>query len=96
MGGVSLKSKPVELGEGYSISIRYDEEGPPTIHVKTYGDVDLRELLKEIRRRYPHAEIRGLEGPPVIEVIAKPGLKRKRERFKKRKPKRKTRRRKLR
>jgi len=82
----------VELGEGYSISIDYDEEGPPKIQVKTYGKIDLSELMKEIRRRYPKAVICGAESKPTIEVVTKPKLKRKKERLKKRKTERKKRR----
>jgi len=88
-----LKSKSIELGEGYSICVNYDEEGPPKIQVKTYGKIDLEELVKEIRRKYPRATIYGPENQPTIEASSKPKLKRRKERHKKRRKERKKRRR---
>lgn len=86
-----MKSKPVELGEGYSICVSYEGEGPPEIQVKTYGKIDFKELVKEIRRKYPRAKIYGLENRPAIEVSSKPRLKRRKERLKKRRKERKKR-----
>jgi len=87
-----LRSKSIELGEGYSISVNYDEDGLPKIQVKTYGKIDISELIKEIRRKYPRATIYGSECQPTIEVSAKPKLKRRKERLKRRKNERKKRR----
>jgi hypothetical protein len=60
--------EPIEIASGYSISVKYDEEGKPTICVKKYGDVDTRGLRREIERNYPGAQIQGLEKPQAIEV----------------------------
>jgi hypothetical protein len=58
----------IEIASGYSISIKYDKKGRPTIYVKKYGDVDTRGLRREIERNYPGAAIQGLEKTRVIKV----------------------------
>jgi hypothetical protein len=68
--GFLLESSPVEVGSGYSISIRYDEEETPIIHVKTYGEVDMVELRKEIRRVYPNAKIEGVPELPKVKIVS--------------------------
>lgn len=59
---------PVEIGEGYSINIKYDPEGRPQICVKKYGDIDTRGLRRKIERSYPGATIQGLEKPKQIKI----------------------------
>ena len=61
--------EPAEGGSGYSISVTYDEDGKPVVRVKTYGDVDVAALRKDIERRYPGAKIEGLEKHPLIRVV---------------------------
>jgi hypothetical protein len=61
--------EPVEGGSGYSISVTYDEKGKPLVKVRTYGDVNVAELRKEIERQYPGAKIEGLEEQPLIRVV---------------------------
>jgi hypothetical protein len=68
--GFLLEASPVEVGSGYSISISYDEEETPIIHVKTYGEVDLIELRKEIRKVYPNAKIEGMPKTPNVKIIS--------------------------
>jgi hypothetical protein len=58
----------IEIASGYSISVKYDQEGRPLIYVKKYGDVDTRGLRREIERSYPGAFIQGLEQLSSIEV----------------------------
>ena len=53
----------------YSISVTYDEEGKPVVEVKTYGDVDVAELRRDIEQRYPGARIEGLEKKPLIRIV---------------------------
>ena len=62
---------PIEIASGYSISVRYDNEGRPMIYVKRYGDVDTRGLRREIERTYPGAHIQGLESPSAIKMDGK-------------------------
>jgi len=61
--------EPVEGGSGYSISVTYDEKGKPVVQVKTYGDVDVAELRRDIEQRYPGARIEGLEKKPLIRIV---------------------------
>jgi hypothetical protein len=65
-----LKSEPLTVGSGYSLSIMDDDEddSKPIIHVKTYGDVDVTKLRREIKRKYPKAKIEGLTEQPLILV----------------------------
>jgi len=53
----------------YSISVTYDEEGKPVVEVKTYGDVDVAELRRDIEQRYPGARIEGLEKKRLIRIV---------------------------
>jgi hypothetical protein len=61
--------EPTESRSGYSISVTYDEKGKPVVHVKTYGDVDVTELRRDIEQQYPGAKIEGLEKKPLIRII---------------------------
>jgi len=61
--------EPVEDESGYSISVMYDEKGKPVVQVKTYGDVDVAELRRDIEQRYPEARIEGLEKKPLIRIV---------------------------
>jgi len=64
-----LEREPISIDSGYSMSITYDEEGRPTVHVKTYGHVNKNQLRKEIEQRYPDARIVGLETEPLIRIV---------------------------
>lgn len=66
-----LEPVPVELGVGYSVSICHDDVGDEILHVKTYGKLDERELLKELRRKYPKAKIEGLEAALSVGYFGK-------------------------
>jgi len=68
--------EPAEGGSGYSISVTYDEKGKPVVHVKTYGDVDVAELRRDIEQRYPGARIEGLEKKPLIRIVDEEGRRR--------------------
>ncbi|MEM2917108.1 MAG: hypothetical protein QXN63_01975 [Candidatus Bathyarchaeia archaeon] len=61
--------EPIGVGSGYSMSITYDDDGKPTVHVKTYGNVNKAQLRKEIEQRYPEAHIVGLETEPLIRIV---------------------------
>ena len=64
-----FEREPVEGGSGYSISVTYDEKGKPVVQVKTYGDVDVAELRRDIEQQYPGAKIEGLEKKPLIRIV---------------------------
>ena len=74
-----FRQKPAEGGSGYSISVTYDERGKPIVRVKTYGDVDVAELRKDIEQRYPGAKIEGLEKRPLIRIVGEEETKEERK-----------------
>lgn len=61
--------EPVEGGSGYSISVTYDDKGKPVVQVKTYGDMDVAALRRDLEQRYPGARIEGLERQPLIRIV---------------------------
>ena len=65
---ILTEPEPIEIGSGYSISVKYDKNGRPMIYVKKYGDVDTKGLRREIERNYPGVAIQGLEKPQLIEI----------------------------
>lgn len=65
---ILAEPEPIEIAEGYSVSIEYDADGRPQVYIKKYGDIDTRGLRKKIERSYPGATIRGLEKPKQIEM----------------------------
>lgn len=75
----TLEPTPVEVGVGYSVAIDYDDEGREVLQVKTYGKIDKRQVLQEIRRRYPNATIYGLEGTSSIKVCRSSNRKKRRK-----------------
>lgn len=74
-----LEPIPVELGTGYSLSISHDEEGEEILQVKTYGKLDRKELLRELRYKYPKAKIEGLKEASIIKVSSSIGKRKKKE-----------------
>ena len=56
--GYILEPTQIELGSGYTLSVDYDENDKPVINIKTYGQVDLDKLRKEIQHTFPNAKIR--------------------------------------
>lgn len=69
--GFILEPTQVEVGSGYTLSVKYDEKERPIIDVKTYGEVDIAKIRKEIERVYPNAQIRQLEQGQAITVVRK-------------------------
>jgi hypothetical protein len=65
-----LESEALELGSGYSILLDSANEAQ-VVYVKTYGEVDLVALRKEIGRHYPGAKIEGLNSKAPIRVVQK-------------------------
>lgn len=64
-----LGQEPIKGGSEYSISVTCDEEGKPVVRVETYGDVDVKELRRDIEQRYPGARIEGLKKQQLIRVV---------------------------
>jgi hypothetical protein len=66
---VEIEPETLEIGNAYSISLNYNNEGTPQIYVKTYGDIDIAKLKQMIKERYPNAQLRVLETTPTVELI---------------------------
>ncbi len=56
--GFVLEPAQVELGAGYTVKVRYDDEDKPIVCVKTFGNIDIPKMMKEIKRAFPEAQIR--------------------------------------
>jgi hypothetical protein len=69
--GFVLEPTHVELGSGYTVSVNYDENETPIINVKTYGEVDVEKLRREIERAFPRAQIRQINPTKTITVVRK-------------------------
>lgn len=68
--GFELEPAQVEVGSGYTVSVSYEED-TPVVDVKTYGEVDIAKLRKEIQRVFPDAKIRHLNQENTVTVVKK-------------------------
>jgi hypothetical protein len=79
--GFVLEPTPIEVGSGYALLISYDENEKPIVDVKTYGEVNISRLRKEIEKIYPDAQIRHLGQKSSVIIVKrekrKPGSKKK-------------------
>ncbi|MEM3728388.1 MAG: hypothetical protein QXF75_04220 [Candidatus Bathyarchaeia archaeon] len=75
--GFILEPAKIEIGSGYAVSLSYDEDGNPVVDVKTYGNVDMSKIRRDLERLYPNAQIRQLNQEPTVTVVRKSGGKRK-------------------
>ena len=66
-----LEPAKVEVGSGYSVSVSYDEDEKPIIDVKTYGEVNMAQLRKEIEKLFPNAQIRQLNQTQTVTIVKK-------------------------
>ena len=69
--GFVLEPTQVEVGSGYTVSVSYDENEKPIIDVKTYGEVNIAKLRKEIERIFPNAQIRQLNPTQSVTIVKK-------------------------
>jgi hypothetical protein len=69
--GFILEPTQVEIGSGYTVSVNYDENEKPIIDVKTYGEVDIPKLRKEIEHIFPNARIRQLNQTQSVTIAKK-------------------------
>jgi hypothetical protein len=74
-----LEPAQIELGSGYTVKLTYDEHDKPIIDIKTYGQVDIPRIRREIERIYPRAQIRQL-GQESATIIAKATKKKRKPR----------------
>jgi hypothetical protein len=61
--------KHVEVGAGYTLAVSHDEHEREVIDVKTYGQVDMSLLRKEIQRVFPDAEIRRFNQTDSVTIV---------------------------
>jgi hypothetical protein len=59
----------VEIGAGYTVAVSHDEHEREVIDVKTYGQVDMSLLRKDIQRVFPDAEIRRFNQADSVTVV---------------------------
>jgi hypothetical protein len=59
--GILVEPAQIELGSGYTLAVSYDENQRPIVDIRTYGQVDLAQLRKEIEGAFPNAQIRQKE-----------------------------------
>ena len=64
-----VEPTPVEIGAGYTVAVSHDENEREVIDVKTYGQVDMSRLRKEIQRVFPDAEIRRFNQTASVTVL---------------------------
>jgi hypothetical protein len=69
--GFLIEPTQVEVGSGYTMSVSYDEHDKPIVDVKTYGEVNLSHLRREILKAFPNAQIRQLNENRSILVARK-------------------------
>ena len=69
--GFVLEPTQVEVGSGYTVSVSYDENEKPIIDIKTYGEVNIPKLQKEIGRMFPNAKIRQLNQINSVAIVKK-------------------------
>ena len=69
--GYVLEPAKIEVGSGYTFSIRYDENENPMIDLKTYGNVSIRKIIKEIQRAFPKAQIRKINEVQTFTAVKK-------------------------
>ncbi|MCW3982013.1 MAG: hypothetical protein NWE81_02725 [Candidatus Bathyarchaeota archaeon] len=60
--------RPIEISSGFSLAVSHDKEGRQLIHVRKYGEVDVKWVRREIERSYPGAIIHGLGKRKTVEV----------------------------
>lgn len=69
--GFVLEPTQIEVGSGYTISVDYDENEKPIIDLKTYGEVDISKIEREIKRVFPNAQIRQLNQTKSVTIVKK-------------------------
>lgn len=73
--GTVLEPTQIELGSGYTLAVSYDENARPVVDIKTYGQVNLARLRREIEGIFPNAQIRQKEQPHTVIVAKKKNRK---------------------
>lgn len=79
--GFVLEPTQIEVGSGYTISVSYDKNEKQIVDLKTYGQVDIPKIRRDIERAFPNAKIRQLNQTRSVTIVKR----RKRKRLTKKK-----------
>lgn len=74
--GFVLEPTQIEIGSGYTISVSYDKNEKQIVDVKTYGEVDIAKLRRDIERAFPNAKIRQLNQTRSVTIVKRRRRKR--------------------
>ena len=74
--GFVLEPTQIEIGSGYKISVSYDEKEKQIVDVKTYGEVDIAKLRRQIEQAFPKAQIRQLNQTRSVTIVKRRRRKR--------------------
>ncbi|MCJ7768246.1 hypothetical protein MUP79_07635 [Candidatus Bathyarchaeota archaeon] len=64
-----LEPTQIEVGSGYALAIHYDENQRPMVAVKTYGQVDLTQVKREILKIFPDAQIKHTNQTKSVKIV---------------------------
>jgi len=67
----ALEPAEVEVGSGYALAVRYDENENPIVDIKTYGQINITQVRREIAQLFPNATIRQLNQTHSVIVSRK-------------------------
>jgi hypothetical protein len=74
--GFVLEPTQIEVGSGYTISVSYDENEKQIVDVKTYGQVDIAKIRRDIEQAFPNAKIRQLNQTRSVTIVKRRKRKR--------------------
>jgi hypothetical protein len=64
-----LEPTQIEVGSGYTLQVKHNGMEKPIVNVKTYGEVDLAKVMKEIKKIFPNAQINQMNQPTTVTVV---------------------------
>jgi hypothetical protein len=67
----ALEPAEVEVGSGYALAVSYDENENPIVDIKTYGQINITQIRREIAQLFPNATIRQLNQTHSVIVSRK-------------------------
>jgi hypothetical protein len=74
--GFVLEPTKIEIGSGYTISVSYDRNEKQIVDVKTYGEVDISKIRRDIEQAFPNAKIRQLNQTRSVTIVKRRKRKR--------------------
>jgi hypothetical protein len=74
--GFVLEPTQIEVGSGYTISVSYDKNEKQIVDLKTYGQVDISKIRRDIERAFPNAKIRQLNQTRSVTIVKRRKRKR--------------------